>query len=244
MHHDLVVVPDSRTMAAEGASRVAAAVRAAAADGRRFDFAVSGGHTPWAMFGELAGRDLPWEAVRIFQVDERVAPDGDPDRNLTNLRSSLGDASPEVLAMPVGERDLDAAASSYARALPEHFDLVHLGLGPDGHTASLVPGDPVLEVESRLVSVTRSYQGRRRMTLTYRGLARAKELIWLVAGADKADALARLLRGDRSIPAGRLRAERSVILADAAAAARIGSPESALTLPSPPPIAACSSIAT
>jgi len=218
MHHDLVVLPDSATMAAEAASRVAAAVCAVAEDGRRFDFAVSGGHTPWEMFAGLAGRDVPWEAVRIFQVDERVAPDDDPARNLTHLRSSLGGASPEIVAMPVGEPDLDVAASSYAQALPERFDLVHLGLGPDGHTASLVPGDPVLQVDGRLVAVTRPYQGRRRMTLTYPGLARAERLLWLVAGADKADALARLLRGDRSIPAGRVRAERSVILADAAAA--------------------------
>ena len=218
MDHDLVVLPDPGTMAAEAASRVAAAVCAAAAGGRRFDFAVSGGHTPWAMFADLTGRDVPWEAVRIFQVDERVAPDDDPDRNLAHLRSSLGDAAPEILAMPVDEPDLDAAASSYAQALPERFDLVHLGLGPDGHTASLVPGDPVLQVEDRLVAVTRPYQGRQRMTLTYPGLARAERLLWLVAGADKADALARLLRGDRSIPAGQVRAEHSVILADAAAA--------------------------
>jgi 6-phosphogluconolactonase/glucosamine-6-phosphate isomerase/deaminase len=169
------------------------------------------------MFAELGGYDLPWETMRIFQVDERVAPDGDPDRNLAHLRSSLRDVSPEVLAMPVGEPDLDAAAASYARSLPERFDLVHLGLGPDGHTASLVPGDPVLQVSDRLVAVTRPYQGRRRMTLTYTALARAEQLLWLVAGADKVDALARLMRGDQSIPAGRVEAGRSVILADAAA---------------------------
>ena len=157
MDHDLVVLPDAAALAEEAATRVAAALLSDASAGRRFDFAVSGGHTPWAMFDDLAQRDLPWETVRLFQVDERVAPDGDPDRNLAHLRSSLGEVSPEVLAMPVSEPDLEAAAASYARRLPERFNLVHLGLGPDGHTASLVPDDPVLQVDDRLVAVTRPY---------------------------------------------------------------------------------------
>lgn len=218
MDHDLIVVADAAELAVEAASLVAAAVHEAVADRGRFDFAVSGGHTPWAMFAELAKRDLPWEAVRIFQVDERAAPDGDADRNLTHLRSALGTASAEVIAMAVDVPDLDVAAAAYASVLPERFDLVHLGLGPDGHTASLVPGDPVLDVDDCPVGVTGPYQGRRRMTLTYPGLARADRLMWLVAGADKVDALAKLLGGDRSIPAGRVEATRSAILADIAAA--------------------------
>jgi 6-phosphogluconolactonase len=122
--------------------------------------------------------------------------------------------------MPVTDADLDSAAAAYAAALPERFDLVHLGLGPDGHTASLVPGDPVLAVQDRLVALTQPYQGHRRMTLTYPALARADQLLWLITGADKRDPLARLLAGDDSIPAGRVRAGRSLILADRAAAAK------------------------
>jgi 6-phosphogluconolactonase len=120
--------------------------------------------------------------------------------------------------MPVNDADLDTAAAAYAASLPERFDLVHLGLGPDGHTASLVPGDPVLSVTGALVAVTQPYQGEQRMTLTYPALARAVQLLWLVTGADKRDPLARLLAGDESIPAGRVRAARSLVLADAAAA--------------------------
>jgi 6-phosphogluconolactonase len=183
----------------------------------RFTFAVSGGHTPWAMFAELAGEDVPWEQVVLYQVDERVAPEGDPDRNLTHLRDSLGGAKAEVIAMPVNDAGLDAAADRYAALLPDRFDLVHLGLGPDGHTASLVPGDPVLGVRDRLVAVTRPYQGHQRMTLTYPALARADQILWLVTGADKKVPLAQLLAGDESIPAGRVEAAHSLVLADQAA---------------------------
>lgn len=222
MEHELVVVTDGESLAREAASRVADAARAKQRGGATFDLAVSGGRTPWAMFAELARDDLPWETMRIFQVDERVAPTGDPDRNLTHLHQALAGAPAEVVPMPVESDDLDAAARDYAALLPERFDLVHLGLGPDGHTASLVPGDPVLDVGDRLVALTARYQGHRRMTLTYPGLARADCLLWLVAGPDKAGALARLVRGDRSIPGGRVEARRSVILADAAAASELG----------------------
>ena len=156
----------------------------------------------------------------LYQVDERVAPDGDPDRNLTHLRRSLGAAPARVVAMPVEEPDLDAAAASYAARLPDRFDLIHLGIGPDGHTASLVPGDPVLDVTERMVAVTAPYLGHRRMTLTYPALARADQLLWLVTGADKQAALAAMLAGDPSIPAGRVTAGRSLVLADPAAAPR------------------------
>ncbi len=122
-----------------------------------------------------------------------------------------------MLAMPVEDPDLEAAAAAYAELLPGRFDLVHLGLGPDGHTASLVPGDPVLEVSDRLVAVTQPYQEHRRMTLTYPALARADEILWLISGEDKRDALARLLAGDTSIPAGRVQARHSTILADSSA---------------------------
>ncbi len=218
MRHEIEVSADADAVASQGAAFVAARARAAVAAHGRFTFAVSGGHTPWAMFAALAGEDVPWPDVRLFQVDERVAPDGDPDRNLTHLRQSIGDAPALVHPMPVTDADLDAAAGRYATVLPDRFDLVHLGLGPDGHTASLVPGDPVLGVEDRLVAVTEPYQEHRRMTLTYPALTRADQLLWLITGADKRDALARLLAGDQSIPAGRVRAARSLILADGAAA--------------------------
>lgn len=211
------VLSDPDAVARRGAEFVAEQARAVVAEHGRFAFAVSGGHTPWAMFAHLAHEDVPWAQTAIWQVDERVAPTGDPDRNLTHLRASLpANAGADLHAMPVEEDDLDAAAARYAQSLPERFDLVHLGLGPDGHTASLVPGDPVLEVADRGVAVTEVYLGRRRMTLTYSTLNRARQVLWLVTGADKVDALARLRAGDRSIPAGRVTAEHQLIVADAA----------------------------
>ena len=193
------VLPDPEAVAERAAEFVAGQAGAAIADHGRFTFAVSGGHTPWAMFAQLAGMEMPWEQVTIFQVDERVAPDGDPDRNLTHLRQSLpAGAAADVRPMPVSADDLERAADEYARSLPEAFDLIHLGLGPDGHTASLVPGDPVLEVMDRDVAVTGVYQGRRRMTLTYPVLDRAPNVLWLVTGEDKVDALRRL-RGRRPL---------------------------------------------
>lgn len=217
MDHETEILPTPEAVANAAAVYVARHARAAVAERGRFTFAVSGGRTPWAMFAELAGEDVPWEHVVLFQVDERVAPDGDPDRNLTHLRESLGGAKAEVIAMPVNDAGLDAAADRYAALLPDRFDLVHLGLGPDGHTASLVPGDPVLGVRDRLVAVTRPYQGHQRMTLTYPALARAGQILWLVTGADKQVPLGQLLAGDESIPAGRVEAARSLVLADAAA---------------------------
>jgi 6-phosphogluconolactonase len=213
------VLPDAQAVAQRGAEIFASAAAAAIAERGLFTFAVSGGRTPWAMFADLAGK-LPWEKVTIFQVDERVAPDGDPDRNLTQLKRSLppGGAA-DVRAMPVWADDLEEAAAMYAAALPQRLDLVHLGLGPDGHTASLIPGDPVLGVSDRDVAVTGEYQGRRRMTLTYPVLNRARQILWLVTGDDKADALARLRAGDLSIPAGRVSTANALVVADAAAAA-------------------------
>jgi len=167
------------------------------------------------MFELLGEHALEWARIELVQVDERVAPDGDPDRNLTRLLESLPEAAHEsVRPMPVGETDLEAAADEYARALPAQLDLAHLGLGPDGHTASLVPGDPVLEVADRRVAITGEYQGRRRMTLTYPALAAARRILWLVTGADKREPLAKLLAGDRSIPAGRVQASKAIVFCD------------------------------
>jgi len=171
------------------------------------------------MFELLGELELDWDRVDLLQVDERVAPDGDPDRNLTHTGESLPDAAVARLRpMPVTEEDLDAAAARYEAELPKPLDLVHLGIGPDGHTASLVPDDPVLEVTDRLVAVTGGeYQGRRRMTLTYPALAAARRVFWLVAGEDKRDALGKLLAADPSVPAGRVEASDAIVLADGAA---------------------------
>jgi 6-phosphogluconolactonase/glucosamine-6-phosphate isomerase/deaminase len=171
------------------------------------------------MFARLRRKDVPWESVAIFQVDERVAPDDDPDRNLAHLRESLPpEAADDVRAMPVLETDLARAADDYARLLPPAFDLVHLGLGPDGHTASLVPGDPILDVIDKDVALTDVYNGRRRMTLTYPVLDRAHQLMFLISGEDKVEALRRLQAGDRSIPAGRISGPEVLVIADEAAA--------------------------
>jgi 6-phosphogluconolactonase len=214
------VVDDAAHLARRAAEFVAERARTAVADHGSFTFAVSGGRTPWAMFAELAHEDVPWSSVVIYQVDERVAPAGDPDRNLTHLREALTGAAAgaTVKAMPVNASDLAAGASEYAAALPERFDLVHLGMGPDGHTASLVPGDPVLDITGQDVGVTEPYMGHRRMTLTFPAIDRAHEVVWLISGADKAAPLAKLYARDTSIPAGRVTTTSQVVFADKAAA--------------------------
>lgn len=221
------VFSDPENTAREAAVFIADRARAAVEKKGLFVMAVSGGHTPWLMLRELAGRDLPWNSVHVVQVDERVAPEGHPDRNLTHIRESLLHSplpSEHIHAMRVESPDLEEASREYSRtlqsiagSLPE-LDLVHLGLGPDGHTASLVPGDPVLEVNDADVAATGIYQGRRRMTLTYPILNRARSTLWLVTGAEKVPMLCRLQNGDVSIPAGRVRSDHAVVLADRAAA--------------------------
>jgi len=221
------VLTDVGAVAKRAAAIIAEAARAAVTARGRFVIAVSGGRTPWLMLRALAGEDVPWPAVHVTQVDERVAPQGDPDRNLTHLNESLLDHAPlpaeNIHAMPVESPDLVAAVASYAATLrvvagdPPVLDLVHLGLGPDGHTASLVPGDPVLELTDADVAFAGPYQGRRRMTLTYPAINRARRVLWVVTGADKAAMLARLRDGDRSIPAGRVFQDHALVLADPAA---------------------------
>ena len=221
------VVADADAAASRAAAIIAEDARAAVAARGRFIMAVSGGHTPWIMLRALANEDVPWAGVHVFQVDERVAPDGDPDRNLTHLHESLLEHAPisreQIHAMPVEMPDIEVAAKQYVRTLngiagvPAVLDLAHLGLGPDGHTASLVPGDPVLNVTDSDVGVTGVYMGHRRMTLTYPILNRSRKILWLVTGSEKIAMLPRLRLGDPAIPAGRVSREQAVVLADRAA---------------------------
>ncbi len=227
---EIKVLADADAVAREAARVIAAEARAAVAARARFVMAVSGGKTPWQMLRALCDEDVPWKRMHVVQVDERIAPAGDPDRNLTHLRESLLEHAPlapeRIHAMPVEEMDLEAAAQSYARTLeqiagtPPVLDLAHLGLGADGHTASLVPGDPVLNVHDRDVALTGFYQKRRRMTLTYPILNRARRILWVVTGAEKTEMLARLSNADVSIPARRIRKEHALVLADRGAVGR------------------------
>ena len=218
---------DADAVAARASAFIADQARRAVASRGRFAFAVSGGRTPWQMLRRLALEDLPWARVHLFQVDERVAPAGDADRNLTHIAETLLAAVPlpatQVHAMPVEVADLGAAARQYAQAMravlgtPPVLDLVHLGLGADGHTASLVPGDAVLALDDEDVGVTAPYLGHSRMTLGFAVLNRARCVLWVVTGTEKRAMLARLRAGDATIPAGRVEADRAVVLADRAA---------------------------
>lgn len=217
----LVVAGDEGAAARRAAELIVAAAGAAVEERGDFSLAMSGGSTPWLMLGRLsAAEEMPWDRTALFQVDERVAPPGSAERNLTHMVLGLSVGQQAALRpMPVTQADLEAGASEYEAALPERLDLVHLGLGTDGHTASLVPGDPVLEVSDRRVALTAApYQGTRRMTLTYPALAAARRIVWLACGKEKRDALAKLLAGDRSIPAGRVENREMVVIADEAAA--------------------------
>ena len=205
-----------REAAAAAAEHIALVARGAFARHGSFHLAVSGGTTPSLMFAELAECDLNWATTSIFQVDERIVAVDDPARNLASLTTALAAHTARIVPMDVTAGNLVESARRYGEGLPERFDLVHLGLGADGHTASLLPDDPVLESDD-LVAITRLYQGHARMTLTYRALARADEILWLVTGREKREALARLRRGDRTIPAGRVTAPRSLVMADEAA---------------------------
>ncbi|MGB9428634.1 MAG: 6-phosphogluconolactonase [Gammaproteobacteria bacterium] len=226
---ELHVFPDADTVARQAADFIVKHAQQAVDQHGRCVLALSGGETPRAMFQQLAAREMPWAGVRVVQVDERVAPAGNADRNLTLLQENLlgrGRLLPQqIYPMPVETHDLEMAARRYAEVLehlggsPPVLDLVHLGLGADGHTASLVPGDLALHVMDADVALTHPYQGRRRMTLTYPIISRARCILWLVTGTAKAEMLARLYHDDTSIPAGRINRERAVVFADQAAAA-------------------------
>jgi len=225
---NIEILPDIASLARRAAAVIAADARAAVQARGRFIMAVSGGKTPWLMLRELANEQVPWANVHVLQIDERIAPAGDPDRNYEHLRATLLENAPipeqQIYPMPVEMADSDAAARQYAQTLesiagkPPVLDLAHLGLGPDGHTASLIPNDPVLNVMDRDVAITGVYQNRRRMTLTYPVLNRSRRILWLVSGEDKVAALAKLRRADPSIPGGRVNQSQALLLADRGAA--------------------------
>ncbi|HTZ46573.1 MAG TPA: 6-phosphogluconolactonase [Verrucomicrobiae bacterium] len=223
----ITILPDADAVAKKAAEFIAEEARAVVAQRGTFTMAISGGHTPWVMLRELAAMDVPWKSVHIFQVDERIAPAGDADRNPTHLQESLLDHAPlppeNLHAMPVESVDLLDGVDQYSATLaqfagnPPVLDLVHLGMGPDGHTASLVPGDPVLGVTNEDVALTSKYMGRRRMTLTFPIINRTRRVLWLVTGSEKAALFTRLRNGDKSIPAGCVQSENAVLMADEAA---------------------------
>ncbi len=218
---ELEVCADEKAAARRAAEVIAAIGAAAVAERNVFSLAMSGGRSPWAMLAILGEEEeMPWDKAELFQVDERIASPGSEDRNLTHMVLGLSmDHQAMLRPMPVTQRDLEGAAHDYENTLPDPLDCVHLGLGPDGHTASLVPGDPVLEVTDRRVALTETaYQGHHRMTLTYPALDSARQIVWLITGPDKVDALAKLMARDTSIPAGRVENPHMTVVADAAAA--------------------------
>ncbi len=197
------------------AEALAVALDARLREQPRVSLALSGGRTPWPVFRRLADAAIDWGRVDVYQVDERVAPSGDPARNLTGLREALLDhVTATVYPMPVEEPDLSVAALQYAASLPPRLSVVHLGLGDDGHTASLVPGDPVLEVADRLVAVTAPYRGHRRMTLTLPALNAAAVVVWVVSEAGKTEMLEKLRAADPRIPAGRVAQAHALLITD------------------------------
>lgn len=214
-------------VATTGANFISARVTEAIAERGQFTLALSGGSTPWMMLAKLAEQELPWNRVKVIQVDERAAPDGDSERNLVQIRNHFVDRislpTENLYVMPVGSEDLNGGARQYEQTLVELagsrpvIDVIHLGLGDDGHTASLVSGDPVLDVRDRDVAITNKYNGRRRMTLTYPVINRAKHILWLITGEGKAEMLRRLIRGDDDIPAGRISQVQATVVADEAA---------------------------
>jgi 6-phosphogluconolactonase len=215
----LEVLDDPGSAGARAAELVGDAIRGTAG-GRARAWAISGGSGLAPMLRRLGDLGLPWSRIRTWQVDERLAPLGDPARNRTAQERDLpADALEGVRWMPVEEEDADRAADRYAATLPDRLDVVHLGIGADGHTASLVPGDPVLDIRDRDVALTAApYEGLRRMTLTYPRLARCERAVWFVTGRDKRAAVERLLAGDRTIPAARVEIDDQVLVVDRAAA--------------------------
>jgi 6-phosphogluconolactonase len=225
------VFTDEETVAREAAKFIAETVRQDVFARSRFVMALSGGQTPWKMLQILGSEDIPWKAVHIFQVDERLAPAGHRERNFTYLQESMldhTDVLPEqIYAMPVDHKDLETMAGNYIQTLqriagnPPVLDLIHLGMGKDGHTASLVPGDPVLKMMDTDVALTGLYQGRQRLTMTYPFINRARRILWVITGREKSEMFNRLREADESIPAGCVCRTKTIVITDKEAAGRV-----------------------
>lgn len=203
--------------AAEAALAIASRLHNAVRRAGRATLALSGGATAPPMLEVLAAQDLPWSVVDVWQVDERVAPDGDPDRNAGQLAALPG----RHHLMPVTAADLGRASRRYASGLPEHFDVVHLGMGPDGHTASWPPGDGVVDSELA-VDLSGQYQGRVRMTFTPGVVNAARRRVVVVTGEEKSPAVAVWLEGDpdpAELPIALVHRTDTVVILDEGAAA-------------------------
>jgi 6-phosphogluconolactonase len=192
----------------------------------RATFAISGGRTPWGLFGQLASQDVDWGAVHLFQVDERIAPGHPEASNWERFRANpLAQRIPDTQqhAMPVWIDDAQAAARHYETTLisgtgePPTLDVVHLGIGADGHTASLFADDPLSQESGRWVGVSRIHERYRRLTLTLPTLNRARCVVWFATGAERRNALTRLAAGDPSIPASLVQRDRATCFVDAEA---------------------------
>jgi 6-phosphogluconolactonase/glucosamine-6-phosphate isomerase/deaminase len=216
---DIVVAPDSHAAAVEAATWIARQLHNAVSRRGMATVAFSGGSTPALMLGALADLPVPWEATTVFQVDERVAPDGDPDRNAT-LLDGLRPHRPTIWLMPVNAGDLNSAREAYAARLPDRLDVVHLGVGDDGHTASWPPGDPVID-DRGMVAMSGEYKGRVRMTLTVHTVNAARRRLVLATGSAKAPIIERWLLHDPVLPVNRVVRTGTVVVLDTDAAARL-----------------------
>lgn len=231
MEPTLEICEDAEAAMRRAASFIAARLQEALDQRGRASLALSGGRTPARMCALLAAEDLAWTDIDVFQVDERIAPLDHQDRNAVLLRAAFGrrvDRSAERFHwMPVDGEDLEDAARRYAREIEDRYaalDVVHLGLGDDGHTASLFPGAPELEASERVTLTASEHLGRRRMTMTLPLINSARQIVWLVVGQDKRRVLARLIDGDPALVAGRVRRNDALIVTDVDAAPRSSSP--------------------
>jgi 6-phosphogluconolactonase/glucosamine-6-phosphate isomerase/deaminase len=216
---DITVAPDPQAAADEAATWIARQLRNAVSRRGRASVAFSGGSTPRLMLAALTELPVPWAAVTAFQVDERVAPDGDPDRN-AGLLDVLRPLRPTIRLMPVTAGDRAAGMRRYAALLPDRLDVVHLGVGDDGHTASWPPGDQVIE-DRRPVAMSGEFNGRVRMTLTVPTVNAARHRIVLATGASKAAMIERWLLHDHALPIDRVGRTDTLVVLDTQAAARL-----------------------
>ena len=218
--------PDAESAAFEAARHIEKIARELLYKKPLVSIAFSGGTTPAAMFQHLSAMRLDWGRIHIFQVDERIAPPGDAARNSTEFQKLLLERVPLPVAqfhpMPVEAGDLQKAAMDYAAELrtimgdPPQIDILHLGIGADGHTASLLVGDDVYQRKSDVI-VSAELGGYRRMTLNFQVLNNAQHIVWLITGSSKRKMLKRMLEKDEDIPAGRVSQANAVVVADSAA---------------------------